>query len=124
MAGAAPGFEKYPNYEVAREAQGARVRVLFDGTLLASSDRAVRVLETRHQPVRYFPRSDVRMDLLERSEHTTFCPFKGEASYYSVQGAGKAGKNLIWTYEDPYDEVADLEGLVAFYADRVVFEEG
>ena len=77
------------------------------------------MLESHCQPVVYLPRTDVDMSLVEKTEHTTFCPFKGTASYYSIRVGDRVAKNAIWSYEDPYDQVADLKDLLAFYPDRV-----
>ena len=78
--------------------------------------------ETRHEPVVYFPRQDVRFGLMEPTSHHTFCPFKGEASYWTLRVGERAEENAAWSYEDPFDEVAGLSGYVAFYADRVQWE--
>jgi uncharacterized protein (DUF427 family) len=80
------------------------------------------VCETKHEPVVYFPREDVRFEALERTDHKSFCPFKGEASYWTLRVADRAEENAVWSYEDPFDEVAGLEDYVAFYADRVEWE--
>ena len=76
------------------------------------------IFETRHQPVLYLPLDDVRTEYLLRTDHQTFCPFKGEASYWSIRVADRVEENAVWTYEDPFDEVAGLKGYVAFYPDR------
>ena len=91
------------------------VRVEHDGVVLAESDRALELHEGR-LPVRYYlPREDVRMDLLERSETTSHCPFKGDAAYYSAPGA----KDAFWTYEQPIEGREDITGLLAPWPGRV-----
>src|SRR5205814_2126605 len=70
-------------------------------------------------PVYYFPRADVRMDLFEPTDHQTFCPYKGKASYWTVKIGNRVAENAVWGYPDPYDEVTQLKDFVAFYWDRV-----
>ena len=117
-------FAKYPDYRVNLEAISERIRVTIDGETIADSSRAVTVLETEHDPVVYFPREDVRFDLLEATDHTTFCPFKGDASYWTVRVSDRVEDNVVWGYEDPFQEVADLKGYVSFYPDRVEWKRG
>lgn len=120
----APGFAKHPAHQVEIEPFGRRVRAVAGGETIAETSRALRVLESRHDPVYYFPRADVRADLLERTDHHTYCPFKGQASYWTLRAGGRALENAVWGYEDPYDEVAGLKDHVAFYADRVDIQDG
>ena len=98
------------------------VRVRLGGELIADSRRTLVVRETKHDPVVYFPREDVRLDLLERTEHTTFCPFKGDACYWSIRAGDRVEENAVWSYEDPFPEVAGLKDYVSFYPDRVEWE--
>ena len=115
-----PAYSKHPDHRVSIEANaGSRVRVEVAGTQIAESNDTRRVLESRCAPVVYLPRADVDMRRLEKTEHTTFCPFKGTASYYSIRVGDRVAENAIWSYEDPYDQVADLKDLMAFYPDRV-----
>jgi uncharacterized protein (DUF427 family) len=115
-------YHEYPDYRVDLEPGVQRVRVSWNGKLLADSERTLLVRETKHDPVTYFPREDVRMDLLERTDQQTFCPFKGEASYWSLRDGDRVEENAVWTYEDPFPQVAGLEGYIAFYPDRVEWE--
>ena len=111
----APGFAQHPGYEIRFEHCDKRLRVVFGGETLADTT-AVRLLhETRHLPVYYFPRADVRMDLLTRTDHASYCPFKGEASYWRVDAGGRTAENAVWSYETPYDEVAGIKDYLAFY---------
>jgi uncharacterized protein (DUF427 family) len=112
-------YAEHPDHRVELAVNPSRVRVLVDGEILADSDRTVRVRETAHDPVLYFRREDVRSERLERTEHRTFCPFKGEASYWSIRGSGRVETNAVWSYETPFPEVAGLAGLLAFFPDRV-----
>jgi uncharacterized protein (DUF427 family) len=89
---------------------------------IARTRSAMTLLEASYPPVQYVPRGDVDMSLLERSQQITYCPYKGEASYYSIPALGETGLNCVWTYEAPFEAVRDIAGLLAFYADRVTVE--
>ncbi len=75
--------------------------------------------ESDYAPVQYVPRDDVDMSMLERSDNQSYCPYKGDAAYYSITAAGSRGKNAVWTYEAPYGPVAEIKEYLAFYPDRV-----
>jgi uncharacterized protein (DUF427 family) len=96
-----------------------RVRVRFNGAVVAETSRALSLQEGSYRPVLYVPRADADMTLLERSTHTTRCPHKGEANYYSLRVGDRTATNAVWTYETPYPEVAAIAGHLAFYPDRV-----
>jgi uncharacterized protein (DUF427 family) len=113
------GYKTNPDYRVILEPSPRRVRVKFNGQTIADSNNAQLLFETRHLPVYYFPRADVRMDLLAPSDHQTFCPYKGTASYWTIQTGDRVSENAVWGYPEPFDEVAALKDLVAFYWDRV-----
>jgi class 3 adenylate cyclase/uncharacterized protein (DUF427 family) len=106
-------------YELRVDPYPRRVRVIFDGIAVADSERAVVLHETRHAPVVYFPKADVRMDLLEPTGYRTHCPFKGDASYWTLRVGERSVENAIWAYEEPVAEAADLADHVAFYRNRV-----
>ena len=95
-----------------------RVRVFFGGEAVADSSTTLYLFETGHLPVYYFPRTDVRFDLLEPTSHRTHCPYKGDASYYTVVAGGLRHENAVWAYPDPIDSVPELRDYVAFYWDR------
>ena len=98
---------------------GSRVSVRVGGVIVAESDRALSLAEASYPVVQYIPLDDVDKSLLLRTGTQTYCPYKGDASYYSVRtpdGTTQAG--LIWTYEQPYPAVAEIAGHVAFYANR------
>jgi uncharacterized protein (DUF427 family) len=118
-AGPAPGFAKHPDHRIEVEPAAEPIRVEFDGKTVAESRHALILHESRHAPVAYFPREDVRMDLLDETAHSTHCPFKGDASYFSVRGAGESGENVAWSYEHPFEEMQDIAGFVAFYRARM-----
>jgi uncharacterized protein (DUF427 family) len=96
-----------------------RIRVLWRGEVVASSDHALDLKEASYPVVKYIPRSDVDMSLLERTSHHTFCPYKGEASYFSLHTNGAGVDNAVWSYEDPFPAMAMIKDHVAFYPDRV-----
>ena len=93
---------------------GRHVTVTINGVVVAESDGAVTLQESTYPAVQYIPLADVVPSALARSETTTYCPYKGEASYYHVADV----KDAIWTYEQPYPAVADIAGKVAFYPDK------
>jgi uncharacterized protein (DUF427 family) len=96
----------------------ARVEVSLNGEQLASSDRAVVLDETGLRPRYYFPREDVRMDLLKPTSTQTTCPFKGQASYWSVSTGGQMHEDLVWGYETPIPQAEGIAGLVCFYDEK------
>jgi uncharacterized protein (DUF427 family) len=117
----APGYKNYPGHRVATRPAGERVQVRFGGELIADTRDAVALEESKSSSsvvapvVYYIPRKDVKMARLERSSHHTYCPFKGEASYYSLKGGPE---NAAWSYETPYDEMSAIRELLAFYPDK------
>jgi len=113
------GFKTNPDYRVTLEHSPRRVRVKFNGETVADSTDAHLLFETRHVPVYYFPRADVRMDLMTPTDHHTFCPYKGTASYWSLKAGDRVAENAVWGYPDPFEEVAALKDFVAFYWNRV-----
>ena len=115
----APGFAKHPDYRIDFLPCPKRVRAVLNGEALADSTGVMLMHETGRVPVYYFPRADARLDLLEPSDHRTFCPFKGEASYWTAHVGGRRAENAVWGYEQPFAESAALEGYLAFYWDRM-----
>ena len=106
-----------PDYRVDILARRNRVTVSAGGEVLADSERCLLVDEQDHGLVFYFPPDDVRLDLFEPDDRTTRCPFKGTATYRRYQAPGE--EVLVWSYEEPYPEVARLAGYVAFFQDTV-----
>lgn len=115
----APGFAKRPGYALAVAAAESRMQALFNDEVIADSSAVLTMAEENHAPVFYFPRTDVRMNRLTRTEHDTFCPFKGHASYWTIDAGGAQAANAAWSYEAPYDEVLGIKDHIAFYADKV-----
>ena len=100
------------------------VRVTVGGELIAESRRALALHETHLRTRWYLPLEDVREGVLEASEKTSHCPFKGDASYYSVRAGGELHADIAWTYRDPIPEVREIAGLVCFYDERVELTAG
>ena len=111
-----PGWQRHPDHRITTHPTGVRVQVMFDGEILADSRNAIQLTEDGYPNRYYIPRKDVRMERLVRSGHRSYCPFKGHASYYSLQNGPK---NAVWSYEDPYDEMVVIKGLLAFYPEKV-----
>ena len=107
------------DYRFTFDAHPRRVRVVFDGTTVADSAKVRVMRETRLPPVLYFPREDLDWDLLQRSEHRTYCPFKGNASYWSVEVSGRRAENAVWSYEEPFDGAGHIKDNFAFYTNLV-----
>jgi uncharacterized protein (DUF427 family) len=112
-----------PQHPITIEPNPGRVVVSAGGRVVADTRRALTLREGSYAPVQYIPIEDVVQELLTPSDHETYCPFKGDASYYSVPSAGERGLNAVWEYRDPYEAVAQIRGHVAFYADRVEIDE-
>lgn len=124
IANPAPGFAKNPDRVVAVEPYRGTVTVRAGGNTIASSSRALTLSEPPYPPVLYIPFADIDFSKLEKSGHSTHCPYKGEASYWNVALAGAAGQNAMWGYEAPYDEMAAIKDHAAFYPDKVSVETG
>ena len=107
------------DYRVVVKVADKRVRVVFAGETVADSVDAVILYETRLPPVYYFPRKDVRMDLLQRTDHRTHCPFKGNASYWSLEAGNQRADNVVWSYEEPLEEAQAVQGYLAFTWDAM-----
>ena len=99
-----------------------RLVVKFKDVVVAQTDNALKLEEAKYPAVFYVPRSDIDLAYFQRSEHSTYCPYKGPASYFNLVIAGETAENVVWSYEDPYPAMVEIKDHVAFYADRVTFE--
>ncbi len=119
MTNAAPGFATHPDHEVTIEKHDGEVTIMIDEKEIGRSRNVLKLLESSYDPVYYIPLVDVEKAALEKSDHSTFCPFKGTASYWHLETTTGLVENAVWGYEAPYDECLALEGHVAFYPDKV-----
>ena len=108
-----------PDHPITVEQNAKRVVVTLDGRVIADTRAALTLREAAYPPVLYIPRADVDMAQLERTDHATYCPYKGDCAYYSLPLGGERSVNAVWTYEAPYDAVAEIRDHLAFYPDRV-----
>jgi uncharacterized protein (DUF427 family) len=108
-----------PEHPIAIEPNPNRVVISVAGRILADTREALTLREASYPAVQYIPHKDVDMALLERTDHETYCPYKGECAYYSIPLGTKRSVNAVWTYEDPYSAVAPIKDHFAFYPDRV-----
>jgi len=108
-----------PDHPITTERNPKPVMVTLGGTVIANTTEALTLREGAYPGVQYIPRKDVDMSALERSDTTSYCPYKGEASYFSIQAGGHRSVDAIWTYETPHDAVSKIKDHLAFYPNRV-----
>ena len=108
-----------PDHPIAIERNPKRVVITAAGLVVADTRDALVLREASYPPVQYVPRKDVNMALLERTQHATYCPYKGDCSYFSIPLGGDRSANAVWTYEAPYPAVMLIKDHLAFYPDRV-----
>jgi uncharacterized protein (DUF427 family) len=108
-----------PDHPITIEPNASHVVVTLGGKTVADTRSALTLREAAYPAVLYIPRKDVDMTLLERTDHSSYCPYKGDAGYFSIPSGGERSVNAVWTYENPYDAVAPIKDHVAFYPDRV-----
>jgi uncharacterized protein (DUF427 family) len=111
-----------PDHPIAIEPVPGRLTVKAGDAVIVSTQHALVMRESSYPPVYYFPREDADMDLLEPTGHSTHCPYKGDASYFSITALGEDGTNTVWSYETPFSAMAEIVGHLAFYPDRVTIE--
>jgi uncharacterized protein (DUF427 family) len=108
-----------PDHPITIAPNPKRVRILFNGRVVADTARALTLREAKLAPVHYIPRADADMSALVRTAHATHCPYKGDAAYYSIEVEGRSSQNAVWTYEAPFAAVAEIKDHLAFYPSRV-----
>jgi uncharacterized protein (DUF427 family) len=95
------------------------VRVTFGGVVIADTTRALTLREASYPAVQYIPRADAKMDLLKPTANASHCPYKGDASYFSILADGRTAENAVWSYDNPFPAMTDIAGHLAFYPNRV-----
>lgn len=108
-----------PDHPIEVRPNPSRVVVTVGDKVIADSRETLTLREAAYPPVHYIPRRDVDMAALSRSEHTSYCPYKGDASYFSIPAGGDRSINAVWTYETPFAAMTQIEAYLAFYPDRV-----
>jgi uncharacterized protein (DUF427 family) len=124
MPNPAPGFARNPAKALTIAPHSGTVTVEAGGVTIARSDRALVLTEPPYAPAFYIPFADIDFSALSKTERSTHCPYKGDASYWTVTPAGAKGENAMWAYEAPFDETAAIKDHGAFYADRVSVRAG
>lgn len=112
-----------PDHPITIERNPNRVQVRSGAAIIADTSAALTLSEASYPPVQYIPRADVDMAQLRRSDHATYCPYKGDAAYFDIPALGDEGKNAVWTYEQPYPAVAEIAECLAFYTSKVEVTE-
>lgn len=107
------------DHPITIEKNPKRVRVTFNGHVVADTTRALALKEASYPVVQYIPREDADMAYFESTAHSTVCPYKGDASYFSLKSDGRAAENAVWSYEHPHPAVAAIKDHLAFYPNRV-----
>ncbi len=108
-----------PEHPITIERNRTRVVVSVAGRIVADTREALTLREAAYPAVQYIPRKDVAMALLERTDHATYCPYKGDCTYFSIPLGGNRSTNAVWSYEAPYAAVTPIKDYLAFYPDRV-----
>lgn len=111
--------EPGPDQRITITPAGRRVRVIFAGKVVADTTNALRMEETGYPPRLYIPRADADMGALARTGHSTHCPYKGNAGYFSLAVGDRSAENAVWTYEQPFPAVAAIKDHLCFYANKV-----
>ena len=114
-----PVLEPTAKHPITIEPTQGRVVARVGDTVVASSERSLTLQESTYPAVQYIPLADVDQSLLRRTDTSTYCPFKGDCSYFDLAGGGESGANAVWSYEAPFNAVAAIKDHLAFYPDRV-----
>ena len=108
-----------PGHAITIARNPRRVRVRFGGRVVADTTHALTLEEAHYPPVQYIPRAEADMSAFTRTAHHTHCPYKGDASYFTLRTDGRTAENAVWSYEQPYPAMAEIAGYLAFYPSRV-----
>jgi uncharacterized protein (DUF427 family) len=108
-----------PDHPITIAANGKRVRIMFTGQVIADTAHALTLKEAGYKPVFYIPREDIEMNRLRTTDHRTHCPYKGDASYFTIEAGGRIAENAVWSYEQPFPAMAEIRNYLAFYPNRV-----
>jgi uncharacterized protein (DUF427 family) len=108
-----------PDHPITISPNAKRVRVTFGGKIVADTTRALTLKEVSYPAVQYIPRADADMSLLKPTTHSSHCPYKGDASYFSIEADGRHAENAVWSYEKPFPAMTEIGGHLAFYPNRV-----
>ena len=112
-----------PDHPITVTQNPNRVVVTRGGQVVADTRAALVLQEASYPAVQYIPRADADLGLLERTDHATYCPYKGDASYFTIQAGDRPAENAVWTYEAPYDAVVEIKDHLAFYPHQVEIRE-
>lgn len=115
---------RIPDYAVGIEPVGQTATISYQGTVIAETTDALLVSETKHADVVYLPRSAMKPEYFSKTDHSTYCPFKGHASYWQLEVSGSTEDNIVWSYEAPYEEVRELKDYISFYPNRTEMKLG
>ncbi len=118
----APGFIKHPQHKIEIGLASKRYQLLFHGAPIAQSNKVLELHENNYAVRFYFPKADIQMAFLVETDHSSYCPFKGTARYWSVMSEAGPLENTVWAYDSPYRECADLVDHVCFYTEKPGFE--
>jgi uncharacterized protein (DUF427 family) len=108
-----------PDHPITITRNAKRVRVTFAGQVIADSKNALTLQEASYKPVLYIPRADTKMDLLTPTAHASHCPYKGDASYFTISAGGSNAENAVWSYERPFPAMTEIKEYLAFYPNKV-----
>jgi uncharacterized protein (DUF427 family) len=108
-----------PDHPITVTPNSRRVRVRFAGKVIADTTRALALKEANYPAVQYIPRADADMRLLRATDHHTHCPYKGDASYFTIAVDGRSADNAVWSYVEPFPAVGEIKEYLAFYPNRV-----
>lgn len=122
MTNSAPGFENHPNHSVVIKPFDAPIAVIVDGDEIARSENAKLLQEASYPSVYYIPLEEIPAKLITKSDHKTYCPFKGTATYWDLTTDNGLKENSVWSYQEPYNEALIIKDHVAFYADAAIIK--